>query len=479
MAALAFESHPAQRGQLFAGYIVAIFLLASLVVFVANGIRRGRTDSQTRIYRELALNVAKAGFEDGLSYFRRQPDGVYLDAYPAYAPTSQDWVTPWPQWPDAAFLPNGKDTDHYSQILASSPLTTTAGAIVRSIPLNSFSNTATSVELKGSRLWGRYVLRRQNQRNWSPGSNTFAAFTDPEAVHDLTHIRSDGKPGSGNYWSLFSRAYVYDYPNSLSIPAAHEAGSLLSAPLRYYDGKKLLLATASVYGELFRINFNQPNGALFVSALNKVTVNDKTLLNGQGAAAIVRLSTDSSSVGGSCPSCINGGYAGAPKVPSAGYCFPGLDLSRLKAMAVSIDPSKVGGASCFPKTTDSNYADLVSRTSFYYITTTGLPGGTLVFANGDPRVMSGVGLVIVDGNLTIETKNNSTWAGVVYVNGNVNLRGPAEISGTLIATGTVRLGDAADNFKATVEYNSDAVDTVQTFLQNFRVLTNSVIASQR
>jgi hypothetical protein len=473
----AFEFKSDQRGQLFAGYIVAIFLLAALIVYAANGIRRSRGDAQTRIYRELALNVARAGFEDGLSYFRRQPDGVYLDAYPAYSPTGPDWVTPWPQWPDAAFLPGGNDTDHYSQILASSPLTTTAGGIVRTVPLNSFSNTATSVELKGSMLWGRYVLRRQNARNWSPGSNTCAAFTDPEAVHDLTHIRSEGKPGSGNYWSIFSRAYVFAYPNALTIPAAHEGASLLSAPLRQYNGRQLLLATASVYGELFRINFNQPNGALFVSGGNKVTVNNNTLLNGQGSPAIVR--ADGTSALGACTSCINGGYGSALKAPSVAYCFPGLDKSRLKSMAVQIDPTKVGGISCFPQSTDINYTDEVSRTSFYYITTTGLSGNTLDFQANNARVMSGVGLAIIDGNLTIEAKNNSTWAGVIFVDGNVNLRGPAEISGILIATGTVSLGNASDNFKATVEYNSEAISTVQTFLQDFRVVTDSVVASQR
>lgn len=470
-----------QRGQMFAGYIVAIFLLAGLIVLAANGIRRSRADSQTRIYRELALNVAKAGFEDGLSYFRRQPDGVYLAAYPSDAPTTQNWVTPWPQWPDAAFLPKGQDTDNYNQITVTctlTSLTSTAGAILRTIPLNSFSNTATSVELKGSRLWGRYVLRRQNQRNWSPGANTFSAFTDPEAVHDLTHIRNDAVPGSGNYWSIFSRGYVFAYPNALTIPAAHEGNNLLSAPLRYYNGRRLLLATASVYGELSRINFNQPSAALFVSALNKVTVNDKTLLNGSGGYAIVRQTGDVTSMGGSCGACVNGTNSTVAKAPSIAYCFPGLDKSRLKQMATNIDASKVGGIACFPRSDDLNYTDVVSRTSFYYITTSATTP-TIIFATGDTRVMSGVGLIIIDGNLTIEPKNNSTWTGVVFVDGNVNLRGPAEIGGTLIATGTVTLGNASDNFKATVEYNSDAVDTVQSFLQNFRVVTNSIVTTQR
>jgi hypothetical protein len=458
---------------------VGIFIIAALVVYAANSIRQTRGDTQSRVYRELALNVAKAGFEDGLSYFRRQPDGVYLDAYPAYAPTSQDWVTPWPHWPDAAFLPQATDTDHYDRIqipLAQAVLAETAGGIVRTVPLTSYSNTPTSVERQGSRLWGRYVLRRQNRRNWSPGPNTTSAYSDPEAVHDLTHIRSEAKPGSGNYWSIFSRAYVFTHPTALTFAAAHEGGNLLSAPLRFYGGQRLLLATASVYGELFRINFNQPNAAVYVHGGNRVTCNTNGVINGQGNAAIARYQATAYNNGGGA---VSGGYLGMPATPSVAYCFPGLDKARLKAMASSINPTKVGGIGVFPQTTDANFTDVVSRTSFYYVTTTGLAGNNLIFATGSPRVMSGVGLLIVDGNLTIQAGNQSAWAGVVFVDGNVSIRGPAEVSGTLIATGTVTVGNANDINKAFVEHNQDAIETVQSFLQNFRVLTNSVVASPK
>jgi hypothetical protein len=467
---------------MFMGYIIAIFILAALVVTVTNSMRRNRLNSQDQIYRDLALSVAKAGFDDGLSCFRRQNDGVYLAAYPADSPTGVAWVTPWPQWPDSAFLPQAVDTDNYAQISVTTKLVAgtsrTAGAILRTLPLNNYSNTPTSVEMKGSRLWGRYVLRRQNTRNWSPGGNTFAAFSDPDAVHDITHISGQSVPGSGNTWSIVSMGYVFSYPNNLTIQAAHEGNSLLSAPLRFYNGQRLLLAKARVYGELSRINFNQPTAAIFVSRAAAVTVNVNGIVNGVGYAAIARPATDvtvATITGSPAGFLSNPNYDSTPKAPpSVAYVFPGQTNATLKSIASRLDASKVGGVNVLPTYDPSNstFTAQVSKNSFYYITTTATLNGLGVGS----KVMSGVGLMIIEGNLTIGVGNLSSWSGVVVVLGNVNVAPPAEIAGTLICTGTVTFGGGSNN-KATLEYNPDAVNTVQAFLQNFQVLNSSVVST--
>jgi len=83
-----FQPSQGQRGQVMAGYIVAILVLVALATYVIKNMASLRTNTQRQIYRELALNVARNGFEEGLAYFRAQTDGVYLAAYPAVAPTS-------------------------------------------------------------------------------------------------------------------------------------------------------------------------------------------------------------------------------------------------------------------------------------------------------------------------------------------------------------------------------------------------------
>lgn len=458
-----------------AGYIIAILVMVGTAATVLQLMTSSRKSNESRVYRELALNVARMGFEEGLSYFRRQPDGVYLSAYPAAAPTTKDWVTPWPsEWPDAAFLPQTADTDNYNQISTTAAgIGSGANAIIRTYPLNAYSSTATSVEAKSSKLWGRFVLRRQSTRNWSPGPNTMSAFTDPEAVHDLTHIRGQGVPGSGNYWSIFSRAYVFAYPSDLTDTAAFEGGSLLNAPKSFYKGKQLLLTSASVYGELYRINFNLPDAAVYLSGT--CTVNTNGSLSGQGAHITAYGPAKNS--GGNISS---GTTLSNVPAPSVAYVFPGLDKASLQTMATDIDPTHVGGLSCFPQYDAVNYADKVSQTSFYYVTTPAAPGNTITFfGTGDTHVMSGVGLVFIDGNLVIEHRNPSNWAGVVFVNGDVTIHGPGSISGILVSTGKVTIGYSSDINKGEVEYNSETVNTVQTFLQDFRVLSSSILSSSK
>ena len=87
-----------------------------------------------------------------------------------------------------------------------------AAGIIRTYPLIYNNSSPTAQVGVGSQLWGRFVLKRQNARNWSPGSNTYAAFTDPEAVHDISAIRTSAALGSGTNWSILSHGYVFTWP---------------------------------------------------------------------------------------------------------------------------------------------------------------------------------------------------------------------------------------------------------------------------
>jgi len=71
---------PNEAGQLFAGWIVGIFIVAAMIIYLGDEMRRERTGTESAVYRELALNVAKAGFEQGLSFFRTHPSGCPIPA---------------------------------------------------------------------------------------------------------------------------------------------------------------------------------------------------------------------------------------------------------------------------------------------------------------------------------------------------------------------------------------------------------------
>ena len=475
------------RGQMFVGYIVALMLITLVSVSVMQQVRRIRKNTDRRVYQDQAMALARQGFEEGLSFFQRQPSGVYLDSA-AGKPTSQQWVTPWPFYPDAAFLPQAADTDHAGMLTfpANTYLATaTAGtliaqnsgamAIIRTFPLlNDPSLTTSARPYTVSPVWGSYVLRRQNYRNWSPGPNTMSAFSDPEAVHDLTHMHSQDAPGEGDYWSIVSRSYVFTNPSNTTtasgfeVPAMYEGNCILSAPRRFYNNKPFLLATARVYGELNRINFKDQAAAVWITNAPQLTINAKGFVNGatQGNGCAY--------YSGLTPSVAGTLSAGQQKwykvnlAPSVGSVFPGFTKQSLQRRA---DISGVG-VGIFPAADSTTLTATASENLFYYET------GDLTFVNGSSaNVMTGVGLVVVDGNLTFNSGNASTWNGIVVVLGNCVIHGPAIIQGTLVVQGTCTLGNSSDNSNAEVDYNPDAVASVKSFLQNFNVDKNSVIAT--
>jgi hypothetical protein len=464
-----------ERGQMFAGYIIAILVLMLLAIAVVQRTAVVNKDAKNEYYRQQAINVAMAGFEDGVSFFRRQPDGVYLGANVAYAPSSPLRVTAgaWPLWPDSAFNPGPNDTDYYTQLTVTTKSGSTvvyvsASALIRTVALEDYATTSTSSDAKSSRLWGRYVLRRQNTRNWDPYNNTSAAATDPEAVHDLTHILGYNTPGTGNYWSIFSRGYVFTNPTDITIPAAHTNNSLLYAPLRSYLGRPLLRATASVYGEISRLNFDTPNAAVYVATGATLTVNALGIVEGTGGYGVASANGGTASGTGSYYGTI-GATLNVGVAPSVGYVFPGQSLATLRAAATHI----VYDNTYFPCSSSLSYSAQVSDTTFYYSDTT----ATTTFASNDCHVLSGVGLAFFRGSIVIQPKNYSSWAGIVYTMGSAVIQGSGNISGLLIAEKGAWVGSSTGNDKAVVEYNNDAVNATQAFLQNFNVITQSIVVT--
>jgi hypothetical protein len=479
-----------ERGQMFVGYMVALLLISVVMVSVFNFVRSNRRNADSRIYQAQAMDVAHQGFEEAVSYFRRQPSGVYLDQAAAETPKDRANITPWPIYPDAAFLPGPNDTDHWSKLSFAANVVMTgdqkrifaqaqgARAMIRTYPLTSVTVTTAvgATEAKIPPAWGRYVIRRQNIRNWSPGTNTFSAWDDPEAAHDISHIRYNSPLGSGDYWTLVSHGYVLDNPAKVTYNAYYEntalfaGGNLVSSPVTYYNGKRFLLAQARVYGELYRINFYNPSAAAWVSSGSSITMYSNGILKGIGGYAYA-YGTAPSAYGGTA-SFIGGDLGTSPaalgRAPSVSNTFPGQTAQKLSRLA-----NTVGDINIFPKFDDPNLSDIATRQTFYFVT------GAATFLSGtSQRVMTGNGLVFVNGNLTFNQGNLSAWTGIVFVQGNCVVHSPVNITGCLIVTGTLTIGDSpAGNNKAEVTYDSALVDDVKKFLQKFRLDKNSIQAT--
>ena len=110
-------------------------------------------------------------------------------------------------------------------------------------------------------------------------------------------------------------------------------------------------------------------------------------------------------------------------------------------------------------------ADFPSPIAQGSVTVVDVPGQTLTF--GPKHPLDGDGIVVVNGDVTIDPGSSSFFGGLLYVNGNLTVHAPVQISGAVIATGTVAVegtGDFAD-----IVYDDEAVKAVQESVASYRM----------
>jgi hypothetical protein len=487
-----------EQGQIMIGFYVGIMIVMGIMIIVSTYFINVRKSAASRQLKDMAIQVAYEGFQEGLSYFQRQPSGVYLP--PSICPANDFFPATGTveSYPDDAFRPLSGDTDIYVPVSQGSGGLCSA-AIIHDFPLMVSHTVATDNLPYHGGIWGRFVIKRQTVRNWTPGPNTANANTDSEAAHDITMQREYQNPGaigSGLWWSITSRGYVYlgsgttnpNISDDISVAASTVANSLTSSPLATYNNRTLLLATAKVYGELYRVNISSPDVALFLTATASLSGNSSGVIwGGTGTGDYDMESTDSAPWSG--PTLQSPNYQNIPAVsaPSVSSVFPGLSILQLQATAGS---SFTGDVNVLPNTADVTFSSEVSQTEFYFLQRAGSPNTTFTFtpaaqgancaspscsAGMTSNTFQGTGLVFVYGNLSITAGTIANWDGIVFVDGNAYINGPANIYGQLICTGLVYV--AGGNYKANIQYDQSAVTTTEQLIQNFQPSKASVVTS--
>jgi len=470
-----------QRGQATAAISVMIMILLALLYGAVKEYRRIRMDYDKAQYKEWAIEAARSGFSDSQAYFRNLSSSLIAGSTNSHSALSALSATSWTaDYPDSYFMAvnnSSQYTDNYSSLTFSttfngSTATAVAAGMMRSYPFNMTS----TAELSTPHLWVRYVLKRQNVRNWSPLGNTMSVNTDPEAVHDVSDARISGtSAGSGTTWGITCRSYIYSWPYSTDLitPSYFVGNNILNAPLNYIPPANtvpLLIATAKVYGEITALSISLPNPyvPVTVNTGSNVTVSgSKATLDGGSNQPISQYVTSTASTNSGGTIVPTGNYYHSSTAISLSTIFPGSSIADLSNLA-----DKVGDVSIFPDPTQKGtqaYENAVSTKTFYVI------NSNAVFNSAGTYCLVGVGLVVVNGNLTIQDGNASDFAGIVFVNGNVTMNSGL-ISGCLVATGTVTL-TGGTTLSTNVSGNYSIVSSVEKLIDNFRVNKASVLTN--
>jgi len=348
-----------------------------------------------------ARDVAEAGIVDALAWFRRQTDQPVTD----FAPRR-----------DLSADPPINETDD------------TDLGLVRSYEVV-------------PRLWARYEVRigrAAESFTDDDGDGRYdvgEAFVDDNGngrrdeasgVRDVSAERSVA--GTGIVWRIESDGAIYR--------------KLENAPLG--TGKNTRIARALVATEIRRMAIRMPASASLCAARgDRVTVGARVSIHGDPGAGIAYPSST-----GTATLLSGSQVSGSPGQTSS----PGLSVSLESVFGT--DLSGVRAAAAYA-TEDAS--DLPNP----------LPPLSLVVIEGDAtfddaRPLRGTAIVVVTGNCTIATGSNSFFGGVLWVGGDLTVRAPALLTGTVIVGGRADLrGLGGDH----VELQQDD-DVVRRLLQN-------------
>ena len=279
-------------------------------------------------------------------------------------------------------------------------------------------------------LWGRYEVWKE-----------WGADPDPERLDFRTQVQCEdisderGNLSSGSIWRLRSVGYVFRRQDN--------AAAFDESPNR-------VIATQMVETEIRRLALQPPGqAALCIQDASNcyVLLRGRVFGGSQGAGVYYPFGTGNVTVAGWGAS-----VTGVPPLSATNNYADdlvsvfGVNLTELKGMADSIiaDPNE------FPSPLPKE-ALIVAETN-------------LRFTSQAP--LSGTGILVVTGDVTIEPGSYSTFSGLLYVEGNLIMGAPTELQGAVVVKGAVLIQGHSDF--ATITFDDGIINSLRQRLGTYR-----------
>jgi hypothetical protein len=289
-------------------------------------------------------------------------------------------------------------------------------------------------------LWARYEVWKE----WAADPDPVRlAWRQQFQCQDVSAPKVGAAPGSA--WRLRSIGYVY---------------RRMDTNVAFNVEPNLVLATEFAETDVLRALINLPGQAAINTANGGgCQVRSGGRVYGNGLAGIYYPTTSGS------PNTSGATIVGTPGTSGvAGTDYDGsyeavfgLTFAELSSMADQV----ITTASAFPSPLPDSALIVADA-------------GTITFTSSLP--LSGSGLVIVKGNVAINQGSNSLFTGLLYVEGNLTIREPCEINGSVICTGTMNVRGATDF--ATINYDETALSALMQSFGNYR-RANSLFLPRR
>lgn len=280
-------------------------------------------------------------------------------------------------------------------------------------------------------VWGRFEV-------WSDPARAASILGVNPALADISHKRGY-ETGSGQVWRLACVGYVY---------------RLVDARVPFNRPPNQVLGQEILQTEVGRLRIRLPGQAALCARAG-----GNVMIGGMGEV-----------------------HGGADAV--------GI-LCRRGRGGPSIDRGRIGGTSPFVTLAPSHYADSVRQVfgvtepelfemaDHFFRDPKRVPvpacDGTLVCVHVPDliftrsRPLKGMGVLYVHGDLTIEAGSASEFRGLIYVDGNLTLRGPAELRGAVLVTRTALIQGSGG--PAAIYYDDNILEMVRRLVCTYRAMT--------
>jgi hypothetical protein len=283
------------------------------------------------------------------------------------------------------------------------------------------------------KTWARYEVWKQ----WDADPNaTRLAWRQQYQCTDISASRAEAS--AGTVWRLTAIGYVYERTDPL-VAFNQKPNSIIASQVAQEEIRRLIISLPGHAAVNVRTgatcNFNA-NGRVF---------------GGASAAGIYRR-YGSGLPPTSAPPRVNGtppcSEAGDGLYDDSYDSVFGMGFADLQTLANQV----ITNAAEFPSPVPAMALVVVDA-------------GPITLDSTNPLL--GTGIVIVRGDLTLATGSYSNFSGLLYVEGNLVVRSPSELNGSIICTGTMTAQGATDY--ATINFDEDVLNTLMQQIGTYRM----------
>lgn len=305
-------------------------------------------------------------------------------------------------------------------------------------------------------LWGRYEVRKTIAAEAWTDANANGlydygeTYTDSNAsgrrdpARETRDVSSErGLPGAGSVWRIESIGTVYRRSDAV-------------AALGTVNNPRI--ARVRLAAEIRRLAIVPPaQAAICTHTLSGCTIGNRGRITGGTKGGVIGPTSSGTAL-------ISGEVTGTPATGTVVLPYNdaltqvfGVSLTELKGMADGVYTN----AAVFP----SPIGDYTLR----------IMDGAMTFDATTP--LRGTGVVVVIGNCTIAASSNSFFNGVLFVQGNLTIRAPAYIRGTIVVTGTTDVAGTGGDYSEVI-YDGGMISTVLKTLGQYRFSTSPYVPAR-